>query len=128
MRIYYKNEWIDVNTNDERVKELSIRIREGAYIGERADIGERAGIGAGADIGAGAYIGEGAYIDVIISKYCCNRYFDEKTKTYFIRIGCKTFTLQEWSNIEFQEKLADENDREWWEAKGRKILQFSMGE
>ena len=162
MYIYYKNEWIKVDQNDEQVKELNIKIGAGAVIGTNAVIhagavigagadigagavigtnavinadviihagaviGERADIGAGAVIGERAVIGAGADIDVIISKYNCNRYFNEKTKTDYIRIGCKIHALQEWSNVEFQEKLAYENDRRWWEAKGRKILNFLM--
>ena len=49
---------------------------------------------------------------------------DEKTKTIFIRIGCEIHTVEEWSSIKFQEKLADQHDRTWWEDRGRKILAF----
>jgi len=68
----------------------------------------------------GAVIGVGAVIDVVISKYNCNKYND------LIRIGCETHTTEEWSSIEFQEELATKHDRVWWESRGRKILAFLM--
>ena len=68
------------------------------------------------------HIKAGTEIDVIHSNYKCYRYND------LICIGCETHSLKKWQNKKFQAKMAKENDQEWWEEKGRRILNFLLDE
>lgn len=66
-------------------------------------------------------IADNEYILTIQSKYCCHIIPATEIEPVKIRIGCKTYPVSEWTE-ELQEKLADENDRKWWDTLGKKIF------
>lgn len=69
MKVYYNNNWIDVEKDNPIITQLRITIESGAYIESNAYIGSGATIGSGAYIGSRAHIksdatiGSGAYIE-----------------------------------------------------------------
>jgi UDP-3-O-[3-hydroxymyristoyl] glucosamine N-acyltransferase len=114
-----------VYIGDEAIIKTGAIIREMSYIGEKTSIGVGTIIGEKSVIGAGAYIGDRVVIkketdiDVIVSKYYCNRYNN------IIRIGCETHAIDKWENEDFQNELAiKHNELEWWNSRGKKILEF----
>ena len=94
MKIFYDENWIQVQQNDIKARELNIVINDSAWIGNSAEI------------------------EVIIAKYNCNRYNN------VIRIGCETHPIEKWQDIEFQENLANKHEWKWWNERGKKILNF----
>lgn len=151
MKIYYNNEWIDVDIGDKKLTELNIIIGSSTWIENNVLIGSNVRIGNGVQIGSNVWIendvriendvwiesstwiGSGVLIrsDVLIesicSKYNCNKYYDEKTKKDYIRIGCEIHPAEAWKEPEFVLSLVRKRKEEdWWESRGRKILQFLL--
>ena len=63
---------------------------------------------------------EGANLTFIFSKYICHLSWDKEVVC--IRIGCKTYPIKFWE--ENKSKIADKNDREWWDKTGQFIYIF----
>ena len=106
--------------------EQDARVGRGAIVGRNARVEQGARVGQDAIVEQGARVGRGAIVErdarvaAIINKYICN--ISPLQKSVNIRLGCELHSIPEWE--ELKEKIADKNDRQWWDESGQFIYEF----
>ena len=100
MKIYYRNEWVQAEIGDRKLKELNIVIGQNAWIGQDAWIGQNAQIEQDARIGQNVVINTSVFnthnkFKIII----CNK---------LLWIGCEGHTPEHW--LENYKEIAEENN------------------
>ena len=122
MKIYYKNEWIDVEIGDPKLEELNIRIGDGVRLGDGVWLGDDVWLGNCVVIGIYSIIPKNT---VIPGKSIINSVIIHDPKYKYkvvlcngnIAIGCQIHTPEEWGMK--GDKIAEENnitddDKAWY--------------
>ena len=134
MKIYYKNEWIDVEIGDPKLEELNIRIGDGVVIDSCVRLGNCVRLGDGVWLGDDVWLGNCVVIGiysiipkntVIPGKSIINSVIIHDPKYKYkvvlcngnIAIGCQIHTPEEWQTE--GDKIAKKNnitddDKAWY--------------